>query len=62
VQAPPKPHPYISTLSEINVVMSVLADYNTTAKGTAKTDMRVKSKVATQAEKDFKKLIRQLED
>ena len=46
----------------MNVLMTVLADYNTTAKGTAKTDMRVKSKVVTQAEKDFKKLIRQLED
>jgi len=40
--------------------MTVLADYK--AKNTGNTDVRVKSKMVAQAERDFKKLIRQLED
>lgn len=62
MQALPKPHPYIATLSEMHTVMNVLGDYNATAKGQLKTQMIVMKKVIAQSEKDFKKLIRQLED
>jgi len=40
--------------------MTVLADYKT--RSTEKTDARAKSKLIVQAERDFKKLIRKLED
>ena len=62
MQVLPNPHPYIATLSEMHTVMKVLGDYNAKAKVPLKTQTIVLNKVITQAEKDFKKLIRQLED
>jgi hypothetical protein len=42
--------------------MNVLGDYNATANGTLKTRTIVLNNVIAQTEKDFKKLVRQLED